>query len=352
MQNITIDLNVLELGEDENPFEKLAAKIEQLNLQGADPDKTGVLEQQVLFLERKYQDLQDTDLEKAKVLLQACKANILMLDSDVIHSFDAIKKNINSITHVTMGMLHSKKSDVSSLLLSKILKEKFHNSSSISAIALYDVFNSTFNTSSVENIIVEPLEWLIELNFKTDKKENHKPLEFIHTFIEGLNTIPGVRVTLEDIKIGSIQAKIKAIFDDVTSKEEVKEVLETARKFAKGKLEKEYYEGEKASSETQKNKIEFQILEENLLNLKSEENKELKKLQSESIRYDIEKKQLENERLKIQLFKERKELLKELLVDGFIQQKDLELLIKGIPFLKIENGRLTAGESTDIIDKL
>lgn len=349
MQNTIIDLNVLELSEGENPFEELASKLERLNLQGSDSKKIQTLEQQVLFLERKYQDLQDTDSDKAKMLLQAMKANLIMLDAAAIITIDAIQSNISAIKDVTFGMINSKEENTSSRILTDIIKKKFGNAPTISANDLFDIYNTTFKPVDTSAPL---LEWLIEMNFKTQNGQNHQPLEFIHTFIEGLNTIPGVHVTLEDIKIGSIQAKIKAVFDDVTSKEQVKEVLETAKKFAKGKLEKEFYEGEKANSEAIKNRVESQILEETLLTLKSEETKELKRLESESLKYDLERKQLENERLKIQLFKERKELLKELLADGFINQNELEILIKGIPFMKIENGKLTISENIDIIDKL
>ena len=352
MKNSIIDLNILELDEGRNPFDELAAKLEQLNLKGADPKKKELLEQQILTLEREYQDLQDVDSEKAKILFQACTANIVMLEANEISSFDVIEKNIKGIAGVAFELKHKKKKDVSSLKLTEVLKSKYKDTSSVSISDLFQIYNYTFSTFSDLRNEKEGLEWTLELNFNTSKDDNHKPLEFIHTLIEGLNTIPGTHVTLEDIRIGSIQAKIKAIFDDATSKEEVKEVLETAKKFAKGKLEKEFHEAERASSEAQKNQIESKILEENLSILKSDETKELKKLETESIRYDIEKKKLENERLKIQLFKERKELLKELLADGFITQKDLEILIQGIPFLKIENGKLVAETGTDTLENI
>jgi len=351
MSEILIDLNVLELGEGRNPFDELASKIEQLSLKGSESGDVERLEQMLLFIERKYQDLQDKDVDKAKVLMQAVNANLLMVEAHELNSLDIISKNLQCIKKVSVDLISSKIQNVDSYILGNVFKSHDNFISKISITDLSKAFNSVFLSDYTQNVETKT-EWIIELNFKTGNKGNHKPLEFIHTFIEGLNTIPGVSVTLEDIKIGSIQAKVKAVFDSVTSKEEVKEVLETARKFAVGKLEKEFSEVEKANSETQKNQIETQLLEENLQNLKSEESKEFKKLETESIRYDIEKKRLENEILKIKLFKERKELLKELLADGFISQKELEILIKGITFLKIENGILTVGENIDVIDNL
>ena len=348
-----IDLNVLELGEGKNPFEELASKIEQLSLEGREPSVSiANLEQTLLFIERKYQDLQDTDLEKAKILLQAVNANLIMVEAHELHSLDIMRKNLDAIKNISVGLITSQIENPDDYILGNVIRKNLGSiSPKITISHISNTFNELFSKKTLPYFEKE-IDWIIELNFDTKKGENHKPLEFINTFIEGLNTIPGVKVTLEDIKIGSIQARLKAVFDDVTNKEEVKEVLESARKFAKGKLERDYAEVEKSISETQKNQIEKEILEENLKYIKSEENKELKKLESESIKYDIERKRLENERMKLQLFKERNDLLKELLADGFIQQKDLEILIKGIPFLKIENGTLTVGENIDIIDSL
>lgn len=351
MSEILIDLNILELGEGKNPFDELASKLESLSLQGSDAGNIEKLEQTILFIERKYQDLQDVDIEKAKVLIQAVNANLLLVEAHELNSLEIMSQNLECIKKISVELIASEIPNADSFILGNFLRTKHGFSSKISISELSNAFDSVFK-SEISHINESKVEWLLELNFKTDEDANHRPLEFIHTFIEGLNTIPGVKVTLEDIKTGSIHAKIKAVFDTATSKEEVKEILESAKKFAIGKLEKEFSEVEKANSETQKNLLETQILQENLQELKSEESKEFKRLETESIRYDIERKRIENERLKIQLVKERKEMLKELLSEGFISQKEFEIIIKGIPFLKIENGTITVSENIDVIDKL
>lgn len=354
MGEIAIDLNILEYSEGRDLFEELASRIEQLSIEGTNAEEIENLEKTLLFIERQFQDFQDTDSEKAKVVGQAVAANIVMLDAGQPAPLALMKRNLASIKNVCVGLTTSQIVDSDSYLLGNIIRHdnlQKGKKGTITITELSNAFNSVFN-SPKEKLYANEIEWIIDLSFKTTKENNHKPLEFIHILIEGLNTIPGVKVTLEDIKIGTIQAKIKAIIDGVSSKEEVKEVLESARKFAKGKLEKEFSEIQKSDSETQKNQIESKILEETLQNLLSDGNKELKKLESESLKYDIERKKLENDRLKLQLFKERKELLKELLAEGFIAQKDLEMWVKGISFIKIENNVLTVGENIDIIDNL
>ncbi len=195
-------------------------------------------------------------------------------------------------------------------------------------------------------------EWILELNFDTANKNNHKPLEFIHTMIEALSTIEGVNVTLEDIKIGSIKARLKVVFDDLRGKEEFKDVVESSFKFAKGKLEKAQIENEKIETEKAKNLIENDILVTNLNTLNSPELRELKRLESESLKYDVERKKIENEMLNLELFRKKKDMIKELLAEGIIDQDKFEMLINGVSFMKVDNGEIKIGENIDVIDKM
>lgn len=44
-------------------------------------------------------------------------------------------------------------------------------------------------------------------------------------------------------------------------------------------------------------------------------------------------------------------MLAELLSDGLINQRDYEILIKGLPFLKMVDGKLYIGKNMDDIDE-
>lgn len=56
MNTTVIDLDILELGEGENPFDTLASKIEELTLKGAKAEDVEKAEQTLLFIERQFQD--------------------------------------------------------------------------------------------------------------------------------------------------------------------------------------------------------------------------------------------------------------------------------------------------------
>lgn len=352
MIGTVIDLDLLEKGESENPFEGLISKIERLFLKGnISFDKTQ-MEKTILFLERKCQDFSDTDKSKSKLILEAVNANILLFEESDQDAINTVNENLNKLMGMSERMNSSDNIDYTKLFISNIIKHDNPDKTKYTTMHLQEAYNKILVNFNTELRISEKEEWIIEFNFRTTKEENHKPLEFIHTFIEGLNSIEGVKIILEDIKIGSITAKLKAVFDDVKSKEEVKEILESAKMFAKGKLEREYYEVEKCKSEARKNEIEANLLKESLGSLQSNETKEIRKLEMESLKFDNERKKLENEKLKIQLFKEKKELLKEMLSEGIIDQRNFDMLIKGIPFLKIENGHLAIGENIDVIDDL
>ena len=352
MNLTTVDLDILELGNGKNPFEELIAKVEKLSLQGKLDVKKEDIEKTILFLERKFQDFSDSNTDKSKIILQAVNANVMLYEHSNSNSFVQIYNNLKDLRDVALEINNDPYIDISKYLISSNIKTNNSDNNTFSFISLQETFRCIFKTKNTIKEFNKGEEWIFELNFECTIEERHLPLEFIHTLIHGLNTIDGVKVTLEDIKVGSIKARLKAVFDDVSSKEEVKEILESARLFAKGKLEKEYYESEKLSSEATKNNIESEILKESLNDLKSNESKEIKKLQTESLRYDVERKKLENEEKKLELFKKRKNILKELLAEGIIDQKQFEMLINGIPFLKIENGNLTVGENIDIIDDL
>ena len=101
-----------------------------------------------MTLEREYQDLQDVDSEKAKILLQACTANIVMLEANEISSFDVIEKNIKGIVGVAFQLKHKTNKDIPHLKLTEIIKNKYNDTSSISTSDLLKIYDYTFNTFS------------------------------------------------------------------------------------------------------------------------------------------------------------------------------------------------------------
>lgn len=351
MSQLLVDLDLIEEGSGKNPFDELMSKIENLSLKGILTLDKNEIEKKVLFLERKCQDFRDQKSDKSKVILQAVNALSATLEENNAFGI-GLAEDLYKVIGITNYMEYNESNPANYFLVNQLTNSD-PNTKQFTSLEISNAIKSIYSKIKIESSYPRQIdEWLIELNFNTPKDENHMPLEFLHTFIEGLNKIEGVKVTLEDIRIGSISAKIKAFFETAKSKEEVKELLESARKFAKGRLEKDFSERERNSAETKKAELESKILEEELKGIESPLYYEQKKLEGESLKLDVERKRLENEREKISLFRERKNLLKEMLVEGIIQQRDFEMLIKGLPFIKIVNGHLTIGENIDVIDDL
>ncbi|UTW62850.1 hypothetical protein KFE98_01445 [bacterium SCSIO 12741] len=348
--NAIIDLETLEIGDGRNPFNEIMAKVERLSLEGSLKGNKEEIEKTILFIERKYQDFSEKDASKSKVIYQAISASLTIFEKDGSQIKNSLNEDIKSIKNLVLNLSSKEHINLSSLLLSNHLNYNNVDKKTFTTEALKIAYHKVL--SSIEEPENETLEWIFELNFDVDINERHKPLEFIHLFIESLNTIEGVRITLEDIKIGSIKVKLKAVFDDVSSKDEVKEILNSTVKAAKDKLEKDFNESEKFRTEATKNQVDTNIRKEELLEKQSPEYKKIKQYEQESLKLDVERKYIENQERKLDYFIKRKNLLRELISEGLIDQKDFEMLINGISLFKLMDGRLTLGEDIDIIDGL
>lgn len=370
---VIIDLDLIDDGE-ENPFEKIASYIEKASLVGKISDKEkNSLMTKTLSLERKLLDLSESEYKEANIILKeaysiaSVASKIAEVDANDVTTF-ALQQGMQCLNNVVKIVIGKKEDEIKShfktispkayLTSKKKLKVTrteltqaltiastrfgiFHSAKGISHKVLGDFQNSDYED-----------EWSIDLIFNTNKFENHVPLDFIYQFVEILNKIDGVKVIIEEIKIGSIKAKLKVLFEEASSKEEVKELLESSRKFAKAKLEKDYEEQEKIKAEKNKIDVEKEILREQLRQDTSIESDYRRALEIQSMEEDLQSKRLENISKRMQLLKESRDLYKELLADGYISQKDFEMLIKEISFMKINDGRLEIGESTDIIDNM
>lgn len=224
------------------------------------------------------------------------------------------------------------------------------------ALTHFDIVNSSylyaFDSSMVDtntNKVID--EWKIDLFFDLEVSESHKPLEFIYQFIEILNSIPGVKVTISDIIIGSLGVKLKAVFESVSSKEEVKEILESTKKFTKGKLEKDFEETEKIKKEGEKIEMEKKLLLQEIDSKGSLDTAYLKSLEIQAAEEDLKRKKLENAVLQVELIHKGAQAFSELLARGIISQKHFEMAINDIMFISINNGKLSTGEIIDTIDK-
>lgn len=345
-----VDLALLDENE-ENPFEKIMSLVERAKLSGMDVKELYTIENAVLMMERHLQDISEESDEKyfaisngvAKVVNASCR---IFEEDNTEETIGLMGKTLDAMEKVMTVSMYAnpyqvvRKLDMISPV--KILAKKHKTKVSINELKnafIEGIDNYSFLNTDLHSAIAENEEnayqkeiWDIELNFETPKYENHRPLDFIHTFIEILNKIDGVTVFIDEVKIGSLKAKLKVIFENAKSKEEIKELLESSKKFAKGKLEKEYEDSLLKKTEREKAEVEKSLAEEELKNIRSLETGYLKSLEIEAKEQEVKRRKLENLKLELELFKQKKDMLAELLSDGLINQRDYEILIKGLPF--------------------
>ncbi|OHT46412.1 MULTISPECIES: hypothetical protein [Flavobacterium] len=362
MIETVIDFDLTE-NYDENIFDNFMSTVERLNLSGETSiEESKKLENLVLKLERNVQDLTDLSTEFNSLILNNVKRILSDYNKILIHSqsnemlglaFNTFQTLNNSIYHYQHDNAFNKLVDVTNRLsISNNLNGNLSSLENIKKTAFIGLTSLEYEYSYVnnlfDNILYESSEILI--NFKTKENETHKPLEFIYQFIEILNKIEGVRVEIEEIKKGSLVVTLRAYFNSKKAKDDACELLEGAKKFASGKLEKEYEEKEKIKEEKLKINVEKKILQQELdqsVNLDSLYLKALNIKQSEE---DLKRKQLENIKLGLEVLKDSRDLFTELIGEGFVSQSDFDMFINQIPFLQKIDGKLTVGENA-LIDK-
>ena len=99
---------------------------------------------------------------------------------------------------------------------------------------------------------IEKLSSPLEIELYLSDTKDSKSLQTLSIFIECLNSIEGTDVTIVEIRKGSIISQLKLFFQSPDAKKQAIELLESTKKFAIGKLEKEYSESEKLKKETEK----------------------------------------------------------------------------------------------------
>jgi len=360
---ILIDLALLDENE-ENPFDKIMSLLEKAKLQGGGNSDIDSIEKKVLLLERKLQDL-DEKSSRVNVTISQAVVSIMNAASLLIadDTTDATVNLMGSSLDVINGILYSAedkkeyqiKKEIELISPVKILHKR--QKSKIHSAELIDAFQLGISKSFILGLPIGDIKgnlekeiWDIDFHFETPTFENHLPLEFLYTFIEVLNKYEGVTVFIDEIKLGSLKARLKVIFDNAKDKDEVKELFESSKKFAKGKLEKDYEESLLKKTEREKIEVEKEIAEEELKSIKSVETSYVKSLEIQEKEQELLKKKLENKKLEMELFMQKKEIFAELLSEGFISQHDFSMMIKGIPFLRIEKGKLFVGEDIETID--
>jgi hypothetical protein len=364
-----LDLEMIENDEEEN-LDEIMQVVEKYSLETNDIKTKDSIEEKILYIDHIMQDFGESpstlDIRTSITSLvnqyfvsaknESKKENFEFFNK----SLDYIIKFSKSVSYEDDEYITTYKNILSPLMH---LKQRHlyrvdvtdYNKAGTLALSHFDILNSNWiskikdETNELGKNIID--EWDIELFFETNETEAHKPLEFLYQFIEILNSFPGVKVKIENIIIGSLKAKLKTTFENVTSKEEVKELLEGTKKFVKGKLEKEFEESQKIKKESEKIDVEKELLLQEIEQNASLDSAYLKAIEIQSAEEELKKKKLENAILQLDLMNKGFQALSELLAKGIITQKHFEMSIKGLPFISVKGGILFEGGSLDSIDK-
>lgn len=355
MTDKIIDLDLIDEGNDGNIFDNLMSTIEKLSISGAaSKEYSKKFEDIVLSIERKVQDLSDVDDTKASGVYIQLRNVMTEYKNVIIHdnSSEMLNNTIYALSTINNSIYDYK--NLPRIINQLSIKRNLHGNEwsleNIKKASFIGLASLDYDTININKLISEKFidSWNIDMVFKTLEYKGHKPLEFIYQFAEILNNIEGVKIEIEKIEKGSIITRIKAFFTTEKSKKNAADVLESARKFAEGRLEKDYEEKEKMKSEKEKIELEKQILQQEI-----DENTNLDSLYLTAIHIkqaeeDLKRKKLENIKLSLEVLKDSRELFTELLAEGFVSQDDFKILINEIPFLEKIDGKLTIGESIEI----
>jgi hypothetical protein len=211
-----------------------------------------------------------------------------------------------------------------------------------------EVFRSTLSNSSVKPLIDNLLlhhegdtyEWNIEFKFEDGNRPDQIGLILI--VLAKLELIDDVEVELSDWGRGSFWAKIKLKTSTFLAKEEVKEVLDKARKATESQLlDRPIEDVRKIKAEADKTESEAGSI------MSKEQSKEFNNLLIEQKRAEIAKLKVETKLAKIKGLKD----LSKLIQDGLLGiDSDYQILINELLFIGQKDSKLMEGESMNLID--
>lgn len=380
-----IDLDILDKEESVSAVEVIMTGVERGYMAGNFAEELKErIEKIVLNIERLMQDLSDVDTEISRYTLskinESLKIVFPIIQSDNIdqHSLKIIEEYLQNIKDVSKKAVKKKSiNEVKELFKGfsvEELKEKLKNKPNVTilgymgvvkgiieiathhdsvsklenAVSLFanlPVILSDTNFSEIDNENINEkteLTWDIELIISNN--DDSKSIYSLWILLESLKSINGVEIKITDISKGSLITKIKVWFKSDEAKREAEELINSTKKLAKGKLEKDYYENEKNRSETEKIKAEKEKIEKEIELANSKEEKRKKELEIEALEIENENKRLQNERLKLQIFMEKRQALAELLSTEVINSDEYKLMINNeLQIHKKENDTIEVG---------
>ncbi len=366
--NKQIDLDILDKEESVSVTEVIMTGFERVLISGTiESELKDDVEKIVLKIERMMQDLSEENTEISKFTLsrinESLKIILPIIQSEEIDHISLgiiipYLKNIQDVSQIAIGkssievveelfkgfsieLLKDKlnnKAEVSIVsyagMLKGIMKYATHQTNVLKFGDVASLFSSMPVSFSLTDVIKaendinhlqKETSWDIELIISN--KDDTKSIYSLWVFLESLKSINDLEIEIVDISKGSIKTKIKVWFKSEEARKEAEELINSTKKLAKGKLEKDFYENEKNKSESEKTIAEKDKIVQEIEVANSKEEKRKKELELEAMEIENENKRLQNERLKLQIFMEKRKALAELLATEVISSDDYKLII-------------------------
>jgi hypothetical protein len=214
----------------------------------------------------------------------------------------------------------------------------------------YEVLEYDFNVDNFEFVYVDShYEMTVDIGISFLDNDAQKLSEVLFQIVTSLSNVNNNKTEFEYISTGSLYAKIKIWMKDLVAKEETKAIIETTKEVVSKTLtagQVSHSEVKKKSAETDKLKSEKKLIEKELLDKPSDFDAQM------SNALDLEKKALENEKLKNEIISGRLdhiERLSDLSAKGIIEADMVRIDINEVLYLLKEDNELKETRS-DIDD--
>lgn len=376
-----VDLSVLEQ-DTEMAIQTIVSFLEQLDLEVGIGDLKSHVEDVILLIERKMQDLSDLD-ENVRPIRVMHQVTIflnglipLLKHENSVRVFEDLRIFLLMVNRVLLDATVNRVDEMDAHQLDSLVRylEFVANKTQFDYRALFErrMFGSRRyyrrkaismpKKASKKDVTLEAWllvynhllgnnrGWAIEITIQNP--DDTKSLSSLALVLSSLKQINGVHVDIEDIRKGSLIARVRVWFKSDEARAEAKELLESTRKFAKGKLEKDYSESEKSRKEGQKIDAEREHIEAMLGEMNSALHQRKKELEVRAMELELERMQLENEKAALELFMAKKKALSELVAENIITNEQFKMAIQGQPYLeKGRDGSILIGETIEVIEK-
>lgn len=193
-------------------------------------------------------------------------------------------------------------------------------------------------------------EMIVDLRISVEDNDAQKLSMVLFQILTSLSNVNNNRTEFEYISVGSLYTRIKIWMKDLVSNEETKAIIETTKEAVSKGLtagQVSHSEVKKQSAETNKVKSEQKLIEKEL----SDKPSDFEAKMGNAL--DLEKKALENEKLKNEIVKERLEIIEKLSdmsAKGILEADMVRIEINEVLYLLKESGEL---KKTDVnIDEI